>query len=487
MAWTLHPLQTSCVDAMVRRTDLLGGLFFLLTLYAVIRGATAAWARPWYVLATGCCLMGMASKEFVAAAPLLVLLYDRAFLGGSFREALRRRWGLYLGLAATWLLLVYLVLSAGTRGGTAGFGVGIGPGAYAVTQLWALTRYLRLSFWPRPLVFDYGTWLAPGLHAVWPQALLIGLLLAATGLALWRRPALGFLGAWFFLVQAPTSSVVPAATQTIAEHRMYLPLAAVVAGAVGGAYWLGARGRRPDLRRRSPGVLWLLPAAAIILATLGGMTYRRNLDYRTELAIWRDSVRHWPVSARGYDNYGNALDEAGQIEEGIVQHREALQLDPALIEAHLNLARDLESQHQMDEAMSLVREAVRINPKRAEARYHLGVLLEARGDAAGALAQYREAVKIEPGYAKAHGNLGAILQRRGELGEAFDQFVMAVGLDPDYPEAHYNLGTMLLLAGRTDAALAELREALALAKAAGQAELVKTIEEQLAACPVPRR
>ena len=73
----------------------------------------------------------MASKEVMVSAPLMVLLYDRAFLAGSFREALRRRRGVYLALAATWLLLGWLVIAAGNRGGTAGFGEGVKIGSWA--------------------------------------------------------------------------------------------------------------------------------------------------------------------------------------------------------------------------------------------------------------------------------------------------------------------------------------------------------------------
>ncbi len=69
---------------------------------------------------------------------------------------------------------------------------------------------------------------------MWPQALLLVLLAASTMVALWRKPALGFVGAWFFAILAPSSSVVPLVTQTIAEHRMYLPLAAAVTLAVVG-------------------------------------------------------------------------------------------------------------------------------------------------------------------------------------------------------------------------------------------------------------
>ena len=61
--------------------------------------------KGWYAAAVAACALGMGSKEVMVSAPLLVLLYDRTFIAGSFREALRRRWGLYLALAATWPIL----------------------------------------------------------------------------------------------------------------------------------------------------------------------------------------------------------------------------------------------------------------------------------------------------------------------------------------------------------------------------------------------
>ena len=99
---------------------------------------------------------------------------------------------------------------------------------YAMTQFGAIVGYLRLCFWPSPLVFDYGIPVARTPLEIVPYAALILCLLIVTGEALrWR--ASGFAGLSFFVILAPTSTIVPLATQPIAEHRMYLPLAAVVA------------------------------------------------------------------------------------------------------------------------------------------------------------------------------------------------------------------------------------------------------------------
>src|SRR6185503_15360685 len=94
------------------------------------------------------CLLGMATKEVMVSAPVLVLLYDRTFVSGSFRAAWHARWKFYFALAATWLLLVYVVILAGHRGGSAGFNTGVSPWTYALTQCRAIVLYLGLSFWP---------------------------------------------------------------------------------------------------------------------------------------------------------------------------------------------------------------------------------------------------------------------------------------------------------------------------------------------------
>jgi len=86
-----------------------------------------------------------------------------------------------------------------------------------------------LAIWPHLLVFDYGEFVATRHFAeVAPYALALVVLAASVLIELRRRPAIGLIGAWFFVILAPTSSVVPVEGQPMAEHRMYLPLVAVV-------------------------------------------------------------------------------------------------------------------------------------------------------------------------------------------------------------------------------------------------------------------
>lgn len=228
--WTVHPLQTESVTYIIQRAESLMGLFYLLTLYGVIRGADSRRPGAWYVLAVAACLAGMASKEVMVTAPAMVLWYDRTFVAGTFRAAWRQRRPLYLALAGTWLQLAWLMASTGgNRGGTIGSGVGIPWLAYGLMQYQAFARCLQLSVWPHPLVFEYGTLWVNRATEIVPYAPVVVAGVAGTAVTLRRWPAVGFLGAWFLGILAPTS-LMPGTTQMIVEHRMYLSLAAVVVG-----------------------------------------------------------------------------------------------------------------------------------------------------------------------------------------------------------------------------------------------------------------
>ena len=127
----------------------------LLTLYAVLRSDEAASPGRWSVVAVVSCVLGMVSKEVMAAAPIIVLLYDRAFLAGSFAAVREKRGKLYLALFATWIVLLLMIASS-PRGQSVGFDIAGGPMDYLEAQCTVLPIYLRSAFWPALLVFDYG-------------------------------------------------------------------------------------------------------------------------------------------------------------------------------------------------------------------------------------------------------------------------------------------------------------------------------------------
>jgi tetratricopeptide (TPR) repeat protein len=422
------------------------------------------------VLSVVACALGMATKETMVAAPLLILLYDRTFVAGSFRAALRGRAAYYTALAATWVALIACVASSGGRGGTAGFGTGISPWRYALFQATAIVHYLRLSIWPQPLIFDYGTSLAAPAAATASCCVVMVGLLAATGWALVRRPAWGFLGTWFLLLLAPSSSIVPVATQVMAEHRMYLPLAAVIAGSFCAVASIRSSGRRPSSAKPGPRLwpwIWLplwLPFALIAALLFALRTAARNADYQTARALWERNVADRPSNPRGYIQLALALShDPALLPEAALQDEAALRLDPNDPVAHNNLGNIyLRLPGRIPDAAAQFREALRLNPISALYHANLAAVLVRREDsAAEAAAQFQRAVQLDPKLVIARNGLGNLLAADpNKSADAIVQFEAVLRLDPDQAQTRNNLAILYARSGRLPEAIRELERVL---------------------------
>jgi len=307
--WLVHPLQTESVTYICQRYESLMGVCLLGTLYAFIRSVEArsrVTRRFWADLAIVICVLGMGTKEVMVVTPLIVWLYDVLFVGGSWSAPWRERRNVYIGLLLTIGILVMLELVQVGRAMDADTGMtgGASPWLYLATQTEVILHYLRLSFVPRGLCLDYAWPVVAGWGEVWPSAIAVAALGLVSLWAMLRRHAAGFAGVVFFMVLAPTSSILPVPDVAF-EHRMYLPLVCVIAVVVIGAYRLLAGRLRPAI---------LAAIAVTVAVTLTGLTLARNHDYRSELAMWRDVVTKRPANLRARNDFAIALAEADQVE-----------------------------------------------------------------------------------------------------------------------------------------------------------------------------
>lgn len=425
----LHPLQTKAVTFVVQRLESLTGMLLLLTLYAVLRGATSN-ARParWYGIAIVACALGMGVKEVMVGAPLLALLFDRALIAGDLRAAWRLRKRLYLGLASTWILLAVLVATSPRWRVADRASVELGVLDNLTIQAVALVGYLRLTLVPSALVFDYGIFGDGFLRLFFfstswaPAGALVLALLALSSWGLVRNRPAGFLGAACFVILAPSSSVIPIRLDPIAEHRMYSVLAALAVLAVLGL-WRGAQ--RVAATRAA-----LVTTSVVVLAalTLGVRTHSRNFDYRSARAIWQDTVDKRPGSSRALTNLGVALLDDGEVEAALERQREAVEARPSYAEAHHNLAN----------------------------------ALIVRGDPAAALESYRRALELEPDSIESNVGAGEALVQLGRGDEAATCFERALAQRADLYGAHRRMAGIRAGQGRIDKALKHLQAALAL-------------------------
>lgn len=426
--WALHPIQTQSVTYIIARNESLMGLFYLLTLYCFSRSLEEnSAARRWRMAAVAACFLGMASKETMATAPIVVFLYDRCFAAGSFAEAARRRGWLHAAIASSWVLLAILIAS-GPRQGSTGFGLdSSSPMKYFLIECGVVLRYLGLSVWPHPLVFDYG-WALPGPPRDFaaPLAILVALG-AATLWALWRRPAMGFLGASFFIILAPTSSFMPT-VEPCWEYRMYLPLAAVLillllaARRIAQPLLAGSRHpiTEPSSPNQNPGAAqppsavirrWLVPAALFSVAALfAAMTLRRNADYRSEETLFERSIARHPINPRGLNNLGTQAMRARDADRAESHLRRSVEMYPKYAEAHANLGAAQFILGKLPEARASLALSLELNPNQPKALNNLGMVLLELGQGQEALARFEEALAQNPKLEEARLNRARALE-----------------------------------------------------------------------------
>ncbi len=462
LLFLIHPLTTQAVTYIIQRAESMMGLFYLLTLYAVVRSIDSKRTAMWYAAAAASCALGMASKTVMVTAPAVILLYDYTFLHMPVPALLRRRWPLYAALAACWSIPWHL----GTArlltldNASTGFAMPLYTWSeYALTQLEVITHYLRLSLWPHPLCIDYAWRPATSNIQIIGPNILIAALVAATFWGLIKRSWIGFLGAAFFIILSPTSSIVPIADIAV-EHRMYLPLAAVIVLACIAAW---AMLDRAAARLHWPPIIRAAITAALILATtlpLALTTINRNFDYWDPARLWQQTATVAPLNARAYHNLGAALDRRGQLDQAMACYERALSIAPGYTDAHNNLGGIWLNHGRIDKAIEQFHTALTLNPDHPEAHYNLSKALMAKGDPAAAEHHLARTLDLQPHHAKAHNNLGLLLLSKGKTDTALTSFRRAIKLEPTLIDAYLNLASALLESGQTADAIATLHDGL---------------------------
>lgn len=481
--WVAHPLHTQAVTFLAQRVEALMGLFYVATIYCVVRAAESGFrSQAWVAAAIVVCALGMGTKETMITAPAVAALW--VWICWPDERLLGRPRTLLLGLAVTMAIAIALAMQ-GARSGSAGIGAGGWTSlSYLRTQAGVIVHYIRLAFWPHPLVFQYGWLPAASWSAVLPQVLLLAALAIGTVLALVRRQPIGLAGAWFFLILAPSSSIIPVSTEVAAEHRMYLPLAAILAVLIVGI-WIVVRSKA----MRSA----VLAISAILCVALGVATFERNAVYASAESIAADVVQVRPENAQAQLTYGTYLVGAHRYGEAEPHLRTAatLPLPPSTDEskmrslAHLYLGMALlgedktgEGAHELEQAIALRADLDRAYPLLAEAQLSQRQPAAAVSTLDRALARQPDDVSLLKRVAWILATSSDPAARNGALAVKHAERAIAL-TDSRDPVALDVLAAAHAEAGEFDAALSALAQAVALVRANGPADLVPTLRSHL--------
>jgi tetratricopeptide (TPR) repeat protein len=157
-----------------------------------------------------------------------------------------------------------------------------------------------------------------------------------------------------------------------------------------------------------------------------------------------NEVRALNLSASSQVQVGIDLERQGRLEESVMAHEKALQIDSQMVQAHINLIELYGRIGQFDKAEQHYRAAVRLEPGSLESYYNYGVLLLSAQRFEEAESAFQKTIEINPFHASAHNNMGYLLERRGKLVEAAAEYRKAIDNKPSDRQAHFNLGRVLV-------------------------------------------
>ncbi|MCH8006896.1 MAG: tetratricopeptide repeat protein [Planctomycetes bacterium] len=483
--FAVHPVNVQSVAWISELKNVLSTFFFLASAhlfvgFLALDAAGAGADRPlsgrdsqrWKTYAIGLVLFGcaLASKTATCLLPValgLILYWKRDRIRGRDLAALAPL--VVIGLAFV-SLTVYL--ESHYKAGGEAFSQSFIERVLIAGR--AVSFYAGKLVWPSDLTIVYPRWDVDA--SVWWQYLYpLGVALVVA--VLWvarRRIGKGPLVAvvYFIVAVAPLSFVNVAFTRLsyVADHWQYwasmalvsLAVAVVVRSAGGIMVVLGAM--EAGVARSRAGARYgaQLAAAAIVVAILSGLTWRRAAVFESPRTLWSDAVKKNPHAWQTQYNLGVALADEGRFDEAVHSFRQALQIDPTVAKVHNNLGFALRSQGRLEESFRQYQEAVRLVPRFAKAHNNLGEVLHTRGLFEEAIAHYLEAIRLDSSFAGAHYNLGVAYRSREQLDKAVDQYRRALAITPDAPEVHGNLGEVFARLGRHDEAIESLQNAIRL-------------------------
>ncbi len=188
---------------------------------------------------------------------------------------------------------------------------------------------------------------------------------------------------------------------------------------------------------------------------------------KLHMKAWNDAVfkmfEKTPASFRVNQLSAEIFEIQGKYAEAIVEHRKAIEKNPAALNLHFRLGRALLMESHSAESLEAARreflEELRLNPSDAVAEYQVGQVLVAQQNRAEAVRRYERAVELNPQFAEAVLALGKIRGEQKRFDESVELLRQAVHLLPRSEAARYALMIAYRNAGKTLEAL-KVKESL---------------------------
>jgi tetratricopeptide (TPR) repeat protein len=456
MAFGIHPLRVESVAWAAERKDVLGALFWMLTiaayLYYVKRGGIYR-----YLLVILCFAMGLMAKPMLVTLPIVLLLLDFWPLGrvsGNMARLVVEKIPLLILVLASCIITYQVQQSGGS------VTLHMSPDVLVTNALGAYTSYLGKLVWPVDLAVLYPMKGVQNPHdKQWPAGYLVlafSILLAGCALAAARhrkKPYLLTGWFWYVITLIPVIGIVRIGAHLIADRYTYLPSIGI---AILVAWTMKDLSKHWPYRKRILAAACGLLAAAMILGT------------RTQSAYWKDSVtlyEHTLAVTRNnyiiYNNLGCEYLGMGKLDKAKECFRTATQeINPAFADANYNMAILLGKQGQYEDAINYLRGVLSVEPDNTDANYNIALLLGKQGQYAGTIDYLYRVIQAEPANPEHYHNMIFSLIKLRRFDEAADYLNRRLQLESNKADRNTEMADILIVAKEPNAAADFLGKAM---------------------------
>lgn len=140
-------------------------------------------------------------------------------------------------------------------------------------------------------------------------------------------------------------------------------------------------------------------------------------------AARRERHRTGDARQRAQLEFARALDlEERDPAEAAQAYASALELDPQLVDAYVNLGRIAHESGNAAEAARLYELALELTPEDPIIHFNLGLALEDTQGLEAAARRYEQALALDPDFADAHFNLAGLLEKLGRSADALRHY-----------------------------------------------------------------
>lgn len=177
-----------------------------------------------------------------------------------------------------------------------------------------------------------------------------------------------------------------------------------------------------------------------------GYLFVEKYNRSEALSLFEDALKIDPAYPPALVGLAEALSDS-RTAQAEAKCKEALGINPNLVEAHLLLGRLALTDEDYNDAVGHFQKALEVNPNAPATRALLAACYQAMGKQAQYETECNQVLAINPGYGQLYGTIAENLSRRYRFREAIEMGRKAIALDPELWDAYASLGINLSRVG----------------------------------------